>query len=152
MRSPFALGRQVQDDPHRRNSNVQITALVSAFTSSTFEKLDLPSFDLVLDCTDNATTRYLINDACVSAGVPLVSGAAIRTEGQLAIWNLPLASDDPLQRGPCYRCIFPPPTGGAVSERCDEEGVLGAVTGVIGTLMATEAIKLLTGMHRGLRL
>jgi len=95
-------------------------------------------YDLVLDGTDRFATRYLTNDACVLLGKPLVSAAIHRFEGQ-ALTYVPL-------RGPCYRCLFPePPTEGLVPN-CAEAGVLGVLPGVLGTIQATEAIKLITGV------
>jgi len=95
-------------------------------------------YDCVLDCSDNPATRYLINDACVRAGRPLVSGAAIGTEGQLTVYH---HGED----GPCYRCLFPVAPKPENCNRCADYGVLGPVPGVIGTLQALEAIKLLSG-------
>lgn len=95
-------------------------------------------YDLVLDGTDRFATRYLVNDACVLLCKPLVSAAIHRFEGQ-AFTYVP-------QRGPCYRCLFPqPPADGAVPN-CAEAGVLGVLPGVMGTIQATEAIKLITGI------
>lgn len=93
-------------------------------------------YDIILDCTDNPATRYLINDACVILGKPLISGAAQRTEGQLMILNYPVGD------GPCYRCIFPKPPSPEVVLSCSEIGILGPVVGVIGVLMAGEAIRM----------
>ena len=92
--------------------------------------------DIVVDCTDNSGSRYLINDACVFAGVPLVSGAALGTDGQLSVYNH--------GGGPCYRCIFPVPPPRIVREggSCSNAGVLGPVTGVIGSLQAMEVLKI----------
>jgi molybdopterin/thiamine biosynthesis adenylyltransferase/rhodanese-related sulfurtransferase len=95
-------------------------------------------YDIVLDGTDRFATRYLVNDACVILGKPLVSAAIHRFEGQ-ALTYIP-------HRGPCYRCLFPePPTDGLVPN-CAEAGVLGVLPGVLGTIQATEAIKLITGI------
>lgn len=95
-------------------------------------------YDLVLDGTDRFSTRYVVNDACVLLGKPLVSAAIHRFEGQ-AFTYVP-------QRGPCYRCLFPePPADGAVPN-CAEAGVLGVLPGVMGTIQATEAIKLIAGI------
>lgn len=94
-------------------------------------------YDLVLDCTDNAATRYLLNDACVLSNRPLVSGSALRFEGQLTVYHL--------NGGPCYRCIFPRPVAKAMVTNCSDGGVIGAVPGTIGSLQALEAIKILTG-------
>jgi molybdopterin/thiamine biosynthesis adenylyltransferase len=92
--------------------------------------------DLVLDCSDNFNTRFAINDACVAAGKPLVSGAAIRLEGQVSVFS-GKAGD------PCYRCLYG--IMGDIEETCAENGVLAPVVGIIGCIQATEAIKVLTG-------
>ncbi|ORY82470.1 thiazole biosynthesis adenylyltransferase ThiF [Protomyces lactucae-debilis] len=95
----------------------------------------LAPFDLILDCTDNQQTRYLISDACVLLDKPLVSGSALKMDGQLAVYNH--------QGGPCYRCIFPSPSPAASVQSCGEAGVLGPVVGIIGVMQALEAIKIL---------
>lgn len=100
----------------------------------------LGKYDIILDCTDNASTRYLLSDMAVVLKKPLVSGAAQKYEGQLAIYNL--GSD-----GPCYRCLFPKPPAQETVGTCEETGILGVVTGIIGNLQAVEAIKLITGLH-----
>lgn len=98
--------------------------------------------DLVIDGSDNFATRYLLNDACYLAKVPLISGALLRFEGQLSTFRAFEAGED----RPCYRCLFPePPPAGAVP-RCEEAGIFGAVAGVIGTLQAAEALKELLGL------
>lgn len=92
--------------------------------------------DLVIDGTDNFTTRFMVNDACVATRTPLVSGAAIRLEGQVSVFTG--------QPGdPCYRCLYG--GGGDMDETCSENGVLAPLVGIIGSLQATEAIKVLTG-------
>ncbi len=94
--------------------------------------------DVVLDCSDNFSTRFAVNAACVAARKPLVSGAAIRMEGQLMVFRADLDA------APCYQCLFP---GGADTEQtCSRNGVLAPVVGVIGSLQATEALKILLGM------
>ena len=93
--------------------------------------------DLVLDCTDNFNTRFAINDACVATRTPLVSGAAIRMEGQVSVF----LNDG---TGPCYRCLYK--DEGELDMRCSENGVLAPVVGIIGSIQATEAIKVLTGI------
>jgi sulfur-carrier protein adenylyltransferase/sulfurtransferase len=103
----------------------------------------IKEFDVVVDGTDNFATRYLINDACVLMSKPLVFGAISRFEGQVAVFNVPAGKD-----GVCihYRDLFPhPPKNGEVLN-CAEAGVLGVLPGIIGTMMANEVIKLLTGM------
>ncbi|KAJ2821908.1 hypothetical protein FBU31_004755 [Coemansia sp. 'formosensis'] len=94
-------------------------------------------YDLVVDATDNAATRYLINDACVMLNLPLVSGSAVRLDGQLTLYNY--------NGGPCYRCLFPTPPPVDTMASCSETGVLGVVPGVIGCLQAMEVVKVLTG-------
>ena len=99
--------------------------------------------DVVLDCSDNFATRKAINRACVQRRTPLVSGAAIRFDAQLAVFDL----SDPAS--PCYACVFP--EDGEVEEvQCSTMGVFAPLTGVIGALQAMEAIKLLTGAGRTL--
>ncbi|KAL1895901.1 hypothetical protein Sste5346_004999 [Sporothrix stenoceras] len=98
---------------------------------------DRKKIDLVLDCTDHPAIRYLISDACVRAGIPLVSAAALRTDGQLTVLNWPVG------KGPCYRCVFPRPPPAASQTSCAEGGVLGPVVGVMGVLQALEAIRVL---------
>ena len=97
--------------------------------------------DVVLDCTDNFPTRFAINKACVATRTPLVSGAAIRTEGQLAIFDL-------ARGGACYACLFP--SSGDEQESCNDAGILGPVVGVVGTRQALAAIKLLLGIENAL--
>jgi len=94
-------------------------------------------YDIVLDGTDRFGTRYLANDACVILRKPLVSAAIHRFEGQ-AMTYVP-------ERGPCYRCLFPAPPGEGLVPNCAEAGVLGVLPGVMGTIQATEAIKLIVG-------
>lgn len=100
----------------------------------------LRPYDIILDCTDNAPTRYLLSDSAVQLGKPLVSGAAQKYEGQLCIYNLG-------KDGPCYRCIFPKPPAAETIGSCEETGILGVVTGIIGNMQALETIKLITGLH-----
>ncbi|KAJ3325825.1 Molybdenum cofactor synthesis protein 3, partial [Gonapodya sp. JEL0774] len=95
-------------------------------------------YDIILDCSDNPPTRYLLNDACVLAAKPLVSGAALRFEGQLTIYNH--------NGSPCYRCVFPAPPPADTVTSCGDGGVFGPVTGLIGTLQALEALKLAAGI------
>ncbi|MDK8266429.1 molybdopterin/thiamine biosynthesis adenylyltransferase [Pseudomonas sp. SORGH_AS199] len=93
--------------------------------------------DLVLDCSDNFTTRAAVNAACVAQGRPLVSGAAIRLEGQLSVFD-PRRADSP-----CYHCLYG--EGSEAELSCSEAGVLGPVVGLVGSLQALEALKLLAG-------
>ncbi|KAF8134850.1 hypothetical protein EV363DRAFT_1321835, partial [Boletus edulis] len=123
------------------NSTIRVEPISEAIESSNAMAL-LQPYDLILDCTDNAPTRYLLSDTAVRLGRPLVSGAAQKYEGQLCIYNFG-------ESGPCYRCIFPKPPAPEMSGSCEEMGILGAVTGVIGVMQALEAIKILTGLHDG---
>ncbi|TDZ41468.1 Adenylyltransferase and sulfurtransferase uba4 [Colletotrichum trifolii] len=102
-------------------------------------------YDIVLDCTDHPTSRYLISDICVLLQKPLVSASAFRTDGQLIILNSPALPQGNPDGGPCYRCVFPrpPPPDSVVS--CGEGGILGPVVGAMGVLQALEAIKLIAG-------
>ncbi|KAF8326504.1 hypothetical protein F5887DRAFT_1014003 [Amanita rubescens] len=100
----------------------------------------LGAYNIILDCTDNPPSRYLLSDASVLLNKPLVSGAAQRFDGQLCVYNLGVS-------GPCYRCIFPMPPTPTLSGSCEETGILGVVTGIIGNLQALEAIKIITGLH-----
>ncbi len=98
----------------------------------------LRGYDVVVDGADNFPTRYLVNDACVLLGTPLVWGSVYRFDGQVAVWWA--------AQGPCYRCVFPhPPPPGAVPS-CAEGGVLGVLCAAIGSVQATEAVKLLVGI------
>ena len=98
--------------------------------------------DVVLDGSDNFTTRFAVNQACVTNKVPLVSGAAIRMEGQLAVFMNNRADS------PCYHCLYK--DEGEEETRCSETGVLAPVVGIIGSLQATEAIKILAGVEQNL--
>ncbi|RPB23805.1 hypothetical protein L211DRAFT_786333 [Terfezia boudieri ATCC MYA-4762] len=102
----------------------------------------LGHYNLVLDCTDHPAVRYLISDTCVLLGKPLISASALRTEGQLLVLN------NPPGKGACYRCIWPKPPPPESVLSCGEGGILGPVVGVMGVLMATEAIKLLTAQAK----
>jgi adenylyltransferase/sulfurtransferase len=125
----------------RINSTIRVEPINEAIDSSNAMTL-LQPYDIILDCTDNVPTRYLLSDTAVRLGRPLVSGAAQKYEGQLCIYNLG-------DSGPCYRCIFPKPPAPEMSGSCEEMGILGAVTGVIGVMQALETIKILTGLHDG---
>jgi adenylyltransferase/sulfurtransferase len=120
-----ALNPLIKLVPHRAAMDVDtLEAAVSAV-------------DLVLDCTDNFAVREAVNAACVAAIKPLVSGAAIRLEGQLSVF------DPRVETSPCYHCLYG--QGSEAELTCSEAGVLGPVVGMIGSLQALEAIKLLAG-------
>jgi len=101
-------------------------------------------FDLILDGTDNFDTRYLVNTAAAQHGKPLISGALSQWEGQISVF-------DPANGAPCYECIFPTAPASGLAPSCAEAGVVGPLPGVIGTMMAVEAIKLITGAGAPLR-
>ena len=119
------------------NPHVAIQTFGVALSSANAMEI-IAGFDIVVDGSDNFPTRYLVNDACVLSGVPCVYGSVERFEGQVAVFGAPA--------GPCYRCLFrePPPPG--LVPTCAEAGVFGVLPGLIGTLQATEVIKLLAGV------
>jgi adenylyltransferase/sulfurtransferase len=119
------------------NPNVHVELYETRLTSENALEI-MRGYDLVIDGTDNFPTRYLTNDACVLLGIPNVYGSIYRFEGQASVFAT--------ENGPCYRCLFrePPPPGLVPS--CAEGGVLGVLPGLIGTIQATEAIKLLLGV------
>ena len=123
------------------NPRTRVEAIAERVTAVNVERL-LEGVDVVIDGADNFPARYLLNDACVKLGKPLVYGAVQRFEGQVSVF------DAGRQRGfaPCYRCLFPEPPAPEFAPNCAEAGVLGVLPGVIGLLQATEAIKLLLGI------
>ncbi len=124
------------------NPEIQIIPLQQRLSGAALDTL-VASADIVLDCTDNFATRHAINRACVHHRKPLVSGAAIRFDGQISVYDL--HRDD----SPCYHCLFP--EGDDVEEvRCAVMGVFAPLTGIIGTMQAAEALKLLAGIGESL--
>jgi adenylyltransferase/sulfurtransferase len=126
-----------RDRLHDVNPNVEVATFGERLTPANALRI-MQGYDLVVDGTDNFATRYLTNDACVLLGIPNVYGSVYRFEGQASVFATP--------DGPCYRCLFrePPPAGLVPS--CAEGGVLGVLPGMIGTIQANEAIKLLVGI------
>ena len=119
------------------NPEIHIDTYETSLTSK--NALDLfRDFDVILDGTDNFPTRYLVNDACVLLGKPNAYGSIFRFEGQASVFGAP--------GGPCYRCLYPEPPPPGLVPSCAEGGVLGVLPGVIGTIQATEAIKLVLGV------
>jgi molybdopterin-synthase adenylyltransferase len=119
------------------NPDVQLRALVQRADAALLDEL-VPTADVVLDCSDNFATRHAINAACVRHGKPLVSGAAIGFDGQVSVFDLRRAGS------PCYGCLFPP----SVAHRdvaCATMGVFAPLVGIIGSVQAAEALKLLIG-------
>lgn len=123
---------------HALNPEVRVTALNHKLDAAQLNAL-VPTVQVVVDCCDNFATRQAVNAACVKHQVPLVSGAAIRMDGQLAVYD---ARQD---TSPCYACIFPPEET-PEEVRCATMGVLAPLVGVIGTMQAMETVKLLTGI------
>jgi molybdopterin/thiamine biosynthesis adenylyltransferase/rhodanese-related sulfurtransferase/molybdopterin converting factor small subunit len=123
------------------NPNVEVVLYEKALDSSNALEI-LADYDVVIDGTDNFPTRYLINDACVLLGKANVYGSIYRFEGQASVFYA--------EEGPCYRCLFPEPPPPGMVPSCAEGGVLGVLPGVIGTIQATEAIKLILGVGQPL--
>jgi molybdopterin/thiamine biosynthesis adenylyltransferase/rhodanese-related sulfurtransferase len=128
------------------NPRTRIEPVAERITSGNVERV-LDGIDVVIDGADNFPVRYLLNDACVKLGKPLVYGAVHRFEGQVSVF------DAGRMRGeaPCYRCLFPEPPPPDAAPNCSEAGVLGVLPGVIGMLQATEAIKLILDIGEPLR-
>jgi len=120
------------------NPEVRVTTLAHKLDAAQLDAC-VPTVQVVVDCCDNFATRQAVNAACVKHKVPLVSGAAIRMDGQLAVYD---ARDD---TSPCYACIFPP-NEAPEEVRCATMGVLAPLVGVIGTMQAMETVKLLAGI------
>ena len=124
------------------NPDIEISTYNEVFTSDNAMEI-AKGYDLIIDGTDNFPTRYLVNDVCVMLGIPNVYGSIFRFDGQVSVFD---AED-----GPCYRCIFPEPPPPGLVPSCAEGGVLGVLPGTVGTLQATEAIKLLLGIGTSLK-
>lgn len=118
------------------NPSINVVSIAKKLEGEQLEA-QIADCDLVLDCTDNFSTRYAINAACVRQQKPLVSGAAIRLEGQLAVFD---ARD---VQSPCYQCLYP--EGSEQQLSCSENGVIAPLTGIIGTMQALQTIKLIIG-------
>lgn len=127
----------------RLNPEVDVRAIAEHLDGQALATL-VASADVVLDCSDNFATRHAVNRACVAASIPLVSGAALRFDGQIATFDLRRPSGD-VRRAPCYACLFPE------SDQLDETacatmGVFAPLTGIVGAMQAAEAAKLLIGL------
>lgn len=120
------------------NPLIQVTPHAVRVTASNVLAL-VQAYDVIIDATDSFATRYMLNDACVLTHKPLVYGAIFRFEGQVSVFA-------PHLGGPCYRCLFPDPPTADLAPNCAQTGVFGVLPGVVGTVQATEALKLILGI------
>lgn len=124
------------------NPEIEVITYNTLFTSENALEI-AKGYDLIIDGTDNFPTRYLVNDVCVMLGIPNIYGSIFRFEGQVSVFDG--------RDGPCYRCVFPEPPPPGLVPSCAEGGVLGVVPGTVGTLQATEGLKLLLGVGDSLK-
>ncbi len=127
----------------RLNPHVRVVTHAARLDAENAAEI-IAGHDVVLDGCDNFETRYAVNAAAAAAGTPLVSGALSQWEGQISVF-------DPARGAPCYACVFPEPPAAGLAPTCAVAGVVGALPGVIGAMMAMEAIKLVTGAGAPLR-
>jgi adenylyltransferase/sulfurtransferase len=120
------------------NPDVQVVAYEERLSSENVERILADRWDVIIDGADNFPTRYLVNDASVWHGIPVVHGSIYRFEGQVTVFKP--------REGPCYRCLFPAPPPPELAPSCAEGGVLGVLPGIIGSLQANEALKLALGI------
>jgi molybdopterin/thiamine biosynthesis adenylyltransferase/rhodanese-related sulfurtransferase len=120
------------------NPDVEVVAYKERLTSENIERILADGWDVIVDGADNFPTRYLVNDAAVWHDIPVVHGSIYRFEGQVTVFKP--------HEGPCYRCLFPTPPPPELAPSCAEGGVLGVLPGVIGSLQASEALKLALGI------
>jgi len=125
------------------NPDVEVKAYQERLTSENVERILADGWDVIVDGADNFPTRYLVNDASVWHDIPLVHGSIYRFEGQVTVFKP--------HEGPCYRCLFPTPPPPELAPSCAEGGVLGVLPGIIGSLQASEALKLLLGIGETLQ-
>ncbi len=140
IHSESSIGELKVDSAKKRllelNSDIEIKTYNERFTSDNAMEI-VKDYDIVVDGTDNFATRYLTNDVCVLLGKPNVYGSIFRFEGQVSVFDA--------ERGPCYRCLYPEPPPPGLVPSCAEGGVLGVLPGIIGTLQASEVVKLILG-------
>jgi molybdopterin/thiamine biosynthesis adenylyltransferase/rhodanese-related sulfurtransferase len=146
IHSTESLGEAKVDSAKRTlealNPDVQVVAYQERLTSENVERILADGWDVIVDGADNFPTRYLVNDASVWHGIPVVHGSIYRFEGQVTVFKP--------HEGPCYRCLFPSPPPPELAPSCAEGGVLGVLPGVIGSLQANEALKLALGIGKPL--
>ena len=126
------------------NPSQRTTLIEYRMNRSDLEEI-IPFIDLAVDCTDNLESRFLINELCWKHSKPLISGAAIRWEGQVSVF------DRSVENSPCYQCLYP--QGNTMSEtnlNCSENGVISPLVGIVGTTQAVEAVKVITGIGQSL--
>jgi adenylyltransferase/sulfurtransferase len=142
LHSTATLGEPKVESAQRRlrelNPDVEVKTYKEQLTSENIERVLADGWDVIVDGADNFPTRYLVNDAAVFHDIPLVHGSIFRFEGQVTVFKP--------HEGPCYRCLFPQPPPPELAPSCAEGGVLGVLPGVIGSLQASEAIKLALGI------
>jgi molybdopterin/thiamine biosynthesis adenylyltransferase/rhodanese-related sulfurtransferase len=142
LHSTTAIGEPKVDSARRAlealNPDVTVRTFQERLTSENIDKILSEGWDVIVDGADNFPTRYLVNDASVWHGIPVVHGSIFRFEGQVTVFK---PGD-----GPCYRCLFPQPPPPELAPSCAEGGVLGVLPGVIGSLQASEALKLALGI------
>ena len=125
------------------NPDVVVKTYEERLTSENVERILGEGWDVIVDGADNFPTRYLVNDASVWHGIPVVHGSIYRFEGQVTVFNP--------GEGPCYRCLFPTPPPPELAPSCAEGGVLGVLPGIVGSLQANEALKLVLGIGESLQ-
>jgi molybdopterin/thiamine biosynthesis adenylyltransferase/rhodanese-related sulfurtransferase len=137
-----ALGTPKVDSAKRAiealNPDVRVVTYRERLTSETIDRVLDDGWDIIVDGADNFPTRYLVNDASVWRGIPVVHGSIYRFEGQVTVFNP--------HQGPCYRCLFPEPPPPELAPSCSEGGVLGVLPGIVGSLQTNEALKLAAGI------
>jgi adenylyltransferase/sulfurtransferase len=121
------------------NPDVRITTYQERLSRENVDRVLDDGWQIVVDGCDNFATRYLVNDACVFRGLPNVHGSIFQFEGQASVFA-------PNLGGPCYRCLYPEPPPPGMAPSCAEAGVIGALPGLIGTVQATETLKLILGV------
>lgn len=136
-KAEVARHKLVQQNPH-----INIVSIPDKLSTSNALEL-FSAYDIIVDGTDNFSTRYLVNDACVLSDKVLVSGSIFKFQGQVSVFNF---KDKQGNYGPTYRCLFPTPPPAESSPSCSEIGVLGILPGIIGTLMANEVIKIIVSI------
>ena len=124
------------------NKQTMVHAIESVLTGEKLEQ-EVKHADVVIDATDNFKSRFAINAACVKCATALVTGAAIRFEGQVSVFDMQEGSA-------CYQCLFPDSEHGELEESCSDTGILGSVTGLIGSIQATEVLKLILNIGQSL--